>query len=598
MTSRTTFTTTTSTTTTYTTTTSTTTTDGKVPTGLFAGGREILLDVAAGDAFTAAVRPLADGVAEVRVTPASPVAVRVDWRSPCTGATAYWSTDSNEHRGLPPFWRRPRAASLAKGAPVGCLVGVADAALCTFAAGEVVEPVLVRTGVVEETGDFGFSVEHPAGPERALVLRLDVSGRHFAHTLADVAAWWGAGPARAVPEVARMPAYSTWYAMQQHVDAAAVERQADLAAELGCRAIIVDDGWHTTDRGRGYAHVGEWKPSPAAFPDPAGHVRRVHDRGLAYLLWFALPFLGRHTALWDQMRPRALTVKEGMGAAVLDPRCPAVRELLVAKLAGATREWGLDGLKIDFVDQFAVDDPPPPGPEADCATVSEGVRRLMAELTGALPAGALVELRQPYVSPGLWPYATMIRASDCPLSPAHNRQRTVDLRLVAGPLAVHADMMMWHPAERPERVAAQLINVLFAVPQISVDLAAQTPEQLAVLRFWTRFCIEHAAVLQQGVFEPTRPDLLYPLVRAAGPERVIVGRYAPVPVPFEPGRELLVANADDSTAVSLRPARSCTVDATVLDCQGRLVERRTLALDEAGAPVEVPIGGLLRCSGS
>jgi alpha-galactosidase len=572
-----------------------------VRTGLFAGGAEIVLEVVPdGNVILegAAVRPLADGVAEVRITPASPVAVRVEWRIPCTGATAYWSTDSNEHRGLPPFWRRPRTASLARGAPVGCLVGVADTALCTFAAGEVVEPVLVQAGVVEETGEFGFAVEQRAGPDRALVLRLDVSGRHFAHTLAGVAAWWGTDGARAVPEVARMPAYSTWYAMQQHVDAAAVERQADLAARLGCRAIIVDDGWHTTDRGRGYGHVGEWAASPAAFPDPAGHVARVHDRGLAYLLWFALPFLGRHTALWDRMLPRTLAVKDGMAAAVLDPRCPAVRDLLVTKLAGASRAWGLDGLKIDFVDQFAVDDPPPPGPDADCATVGEGVRRLMAQLSAALPAGVLVELRQPYVSPGLWPYATMIRASDCPLSPAHNRQRTVDLRLVAGPLAVHADMMMWHPEERPERVAAQLINVLFAVPQISVDLAAQTPEQAAVLRFWLRFCIEHAAVLQHGVFEPSRPDLLYPLVRAAGPERVIAGRYAPVPVPFEPGRELLVANADDSTAVLLRPARPCTVQATVLDCQGRPAGRHRLTLDETSPPIEVPTGGLLRIAGA
>ena len=106
----------------------------------------------------------------------------------------------------------------------------------------------------------------------------------------------------------------------------------------------------------------------------------------------------------------------------------------------------MDGLKIDFIDQFAVEDPPEPGPEADCATVNEGVRRLLALVTQRT---ALVELRQPYVEPG----AVAVRDDGprlgLPAQPAHNRQRTVDLRLIAGPLAVHADMLMWHPDGDP-----------------------------------------------------------------------------------------------------------------------------------------------------
>lgn len=538
------------------------------------------------------VRTLADGVAEIRVTPTDPALVRVAWKLPCVDAVAYWTTDSNEHRGLPPSWRRPRTASLEKGAPVGCLVGAGDAAVCTFALGEVVRPVHIRAGVVEETGDFGFWVEHDADPETGLLLRLDLSRRPFSHTLTDVAAWWQTSD-RVVPRAARMPAYSTWYAMQQHVGTSNVERQAGLAAELGCQAIIVDDGWHSTDRGRGYGYVGDWEPSPAAFEDMRRHVSRVHDHGLAYLLWYALPFVGRHSALWSEVEAYTLAFKERMNTGVVDPRYPHIRNLLVDKLSRAVRDWGMDGLKVDFIDQFAVEDPPAPGPGADCETVTEGVHRLMRQLGEALPAQAMVELRQPYVSPALWPYATMIRASDCPLSPIHNRQRTVDLRLLAGPLAVHADMMMWHPAERPERVAVQLINVLFAVPQISVDLSTQTPEQLAVLRFWLSFFVEHAEVLQGGGFEPSRPDLVYPLVRAIGDDTVIAGRYGPVPMPFEPGRRLLLANADDSTDVLLAVARPCTVDVAVHDCQGRQVTGRRIELAKGANVIDVPTGGLL-----
>ncbi|MEU6719077.1 glycoside hydrolase family 36 protein [Nonomuraea sp. NPDC046802] len=529
------------------------------------------------------------GVWEVRVTPDRPAKVRVAWRVPCVGATAFWAADGGEHRGLPPFWRRPRTAAMEKNAPVGCLVGTGDAALCTYAAAEVDKPVQIRTGVVEESGEFGFWVEHEATPEAGLVLRLDLSGRHFAHTLAEVSDWWGAG-GRDVPDVARMPAYSTWYAMQQHVDAESVERQAGPAAELGCEAIIVDDGWHSDDRGRGYGYVGEWEPHPTSFPDISEHVAKVRAEGLAYLLWYALPFVGRHTALWDRVQPYTLTYKDHMNAAIVDPRYPAIRDLLAGNLARAVTEWGMDGLKIDFIDQFAVDDPPEPGPEADCATVNEGVRKLLAQL----PKDCLVELRQPYVSPALWPYATMIRASDCPLSPAHNRQRTVDLRLIAGPMAVHADMLMWHPHESPRHVATQLINVLFAVPQISVDLTAQTPEQEEALRFWLSFFREHAGVLQRGAFEPARPDLVYPQVTARSGDTVITARYAPMPVTVPATGTLWLANGDASSDVLLRVTAPGTARATVFDCRGRAEGEERMDLAPGLVEVTVPEGGLLR----
>ncbi|MGV9375977.1 glycoside hydrolase family 36 protein [Nonomuraea sp. NPDC003707] len=532
------------------------------------------------------------GVLELRVVPDRTADVRVAWRVPCVDATAFWAADGGEHRGLPPFWRRPRVAALEKNAPVGCLVGAGDVALCAYAAGEVVRPVRTRTGVVEETGEFGFWVEHEAEPDTGLVLRLDLTRRHFATTLADVADWWRAlhGPVAEVPRAARMPAYSTWYAMQQHVSAESVERQAGPAAELGCEAIIVDDGWHSDDRGRGYGYVGEWEPSPTTFPDISGHVAKVRGEGLAYLLWYALPFVGRHTALWEQVRGYTLAYKEHMNAAVVDPRYPHVRDLIAGHLTRAVTEWGMDGLKIDFIDQFAVEDPPEPGPEADCRTVNEGVRRLLAQL----PRDCLVELRQPYVSPGLWPYATMVRASDCPLSPAHNRQRTVDLRLIAGPLAVHADMLMWHPDERPEHVATQLVNVLFSVPQISVDLTAQTPEQREVLRFWLGFFREHAEVLQRGSFEPARPDLGYPQVTARSGDTVITARYAPMPVAAPATGTLWLANGDASTDVLLRVPDSGTAHAMILDCRGRTVTEGNLPLRPGIAQVNVPEGGLLR----
>ncbi|MEU8763322.1 glycoside hydrolase family 36 protein [Streptomyces sp. NPDC048659] len=551
-------------------------------------------------AWQAAVTPVADGVALIEVRATAPVTVRAEWRVPCVGATAYWTPSTTAGRWLPPSWTVPRTVSLALGAPVASLVGTGDRALCTAAAGETGAPVRVGAGVVEESGEFAFVFEQeltPDGPP--LTLRVDLSGRHYAATLQDVTDWWAEGTAHpGVAPAARLPAYSTWYSLHQNVDAATVERQAALAAAVGCGSVIVDDGWQTADRARGYGHCGDWEPNRTAFPDLAAHVAEVRRGGLAYLLWYALPFIGRHNDAWDRFKGLILREEPNLDAAVLDPRHPEVRAHLVDKVSRAVEDWGMDGVKLDFIDRFAVADAPPAPPGADEATVHEGVRRLLAELDTRLRRtrpDVIVEHRQPYVSPGLWPYATMVRAVDCPLSPAENRQRTIDCRLLAGPLAVHADMIMWHAGETPEGVAVHLVNALFSVPQISVDLAAQTQDQLAAVRFWLDVFRRHADVLQQGALEPARPDLGYILVRAHARDTTVVGRYAPVPVavPEEAGARVLVANADADPTVLLTAARPGRALALVQDCRGEILSDTVLELVAGANPVPVPTGGLL-----
>ncbi|MGW1192273.1 glycoside hydrolase family 36 protein [Streptomyces sp. NPDC002559] len=556
------------------------------------------------DRLEAAVTPAGDGAVLVEVRASAEATVRAEWRVPCLGATAYWTPNTDASRWLPPSWVAPRTVSLAKGAPVVSLVGIDDRALCTAAAAEVFAPVRIEGGVVEETNEFAFTVEQaltPDGPP--LRLRIDIGGRHFAATLRDVTDWWAEGLDHpGVAPAARMPAYSTWYSLHQNVDTAVVERQAALAAGVGCDSIIVDDGWQTADRTRGYGHCGDWEPNPAAFPDFAGHVAEVHRTGLAYLLWYAVPFIGRHNEAWDRFKGMILREAPKMEAAVLDPRHPEVRAYLIEKISRAVEQWDMDGLKLDFIDHFAAADPPPAPDGADHATVHEGLLQLLADLDARLRRtrpDVIVEHRQPYVSPGLWPYATMVRATDCPLSPAENRQRTVDCRLTAGPLAVHADMMTWNADERPEDVAVHLINALFSVPQISVDLAAQTSDQLATLRFWLGVSRRYVDVLQLGTLEPARPDLGYPLVRAHDHATTVIARYAPLPVALpdrnaEDGPQtLLVANADGDPTVILSATRPEEVLVRIQDCRGEILSDTVLDLVAGVNPVTVPTGGLL-----
>lgn len=535
----------------------------------------------------AAVTRVADGAWLID----APTATAAQWRIPCVDVTAFWTPGSGTCW-VPPIWSAPQESRLTKGSPVVSLVGTGSANVCTVALAESVAPVSFTAGVIEETGEFVFTLRG-----QGLRIRLDLSKRPFSAAIADVTAWWQVGRhLPPTPTAARLPVYSTWYSMHQEVSAESVELQAGLAKELGCETIIVDDGWQTADRARGYAFCGDWEPNTTAFPDISGHVARVRELGMAYLLWYAIPFVGKHNAAFERFEGKFLRYLDHMDAAVLDPRYPEVRRFLIDKLAQPVEAWGVDGLKIDFVDRFATPGgDPAPGEGTDCAEVDEGVRRLLHDLDVRLRRTApevLVEHRQPYTSPGLWPYANMIRATDCPLSPQENRQRTLDLRLVAGPIAVHSDMILWHPDEPAEQVAVHLINALFSVPQISVDLSAQRPDQLAAIRFWLEIFRRHLGTLQLGVLEPVQPEHGYPLVRAYDGQTTIIARYAPLPVDVPESGDLLVANADPDPRVVLFGEGEARAE--VYDCGGTLVLAADLRLETRPTLIDVPLGGLLK----
>jgi len=567
-------------------------------------GLNVLIEATGCADLRTGTRPPATGDtgAELRVTAlgGTRVRIRASWSLPCLDAAAYWTPQSAQQPWLPPDWLPPRTTSLTRDAPVGCLLGPDSRNILSYALAETTRPVRIWAGVSEETGEFGFRVEQDLHSGEPLRLLLDTAPRHFADSLAGICAWWAAQyPTPPVPHTAHRPVYSTWYSHHQHVSAAEVARCTRQAAELGCGTVIVDDGWQTADTSRGYATTGDWEMDPQSFPDPAGHIAEVRANGSSYLLWYALPFLGRDSRAWTRFADRVLRYDEDLGAAVLDPREPEIRAHLIDCCARAVEEWGADGVKLDFLDAFFVADPPPPGPRADCAEVHQGVRQLLDDLLRRLReanSAVLVEFRQQYISPALWPSATMLRAADCPMSPAEHRRRIADLRLLSGPVPVHSDMLTWHQDETPERVAAQLIAVLFAVPQLSVDPARLTREQRETVEFWLRTGERHAAVLRCGSFRPAHPELGYPLLVARAGETCFAAVYARMAVPLPgPGiRELLVANASTHPSVLIEPAGEPEhVRAQAFDCRGRAATAPEPVRLAGVRAVAVPPGGLL-----
>jgi alpha-galactosidase len=493
------------------------------------------------------------GLTEVTIEVTGGRALLLDWQLPVGGATTYWQPDWGQHRHLPAEWSSHRSVSLLRSAPVGSLVDAADRSVLTWAISEMLHRVeIIREGVREEDAVYRITVAIPVSEDSyRVVLRLDRRALPYWETLAATATWWDADlPAvPGCPPAGLDPVYCTWYSRHQQLTDSTIERDAEMAAELGFRTIIVDDGWQTADSGRGYWYCGDWRPEPSKIPDLAGHVRRVKDTGLAYLLWLAPPLLGRRSPARNKLaggRPMSELVLGSLGAGdadVLDPRYPAVRRELTEACVRLLEGAGLDGFKLDFLDAWLVADPPAAGAGADVSDVESGVLRWLGELRERLDAvrpGVLLEFRQDYTGPLMQRYGNLFRACDCPMDTVDNRIRTVDLRLLLPGRVVHADPLLWNPAEPAAVAAEQLLCGMFAVPQVSVDPATLPGEHRRMLSFWLRWLREHADTLVTAPIRPSRPELAYPQVRARGTGETIVASYGSMPVELEPGKVWVV----------------------------------------------------------
>ncbi|MFF0340602.1 glycoside hydrolase family 36 protein [Kribbella sp. NPDC004875] len=528
------------------------------------------------------------------VVPDGPVTLRWTW--PAEDAVTLWRATQGSRRELPTDWGSHREVRSVRSAPVASLVDARDRSIATISLSSSVRRCDFAVGVNEETAEQLIELTVTDVEGGSFALRIDTRTQHFADALRGVTADWtaelGDRIAR-VPPVAREAMYSTWYSDHQHVSAESVERHARAGAAYGTKAVIVDDGWQTDDTRRGYAYCGDWEPTGETFPDMAGHVRRVHELGQLYVLWLAPPLMGAHSKAWARLKDRTLGQADA-NVRVLDPRYREVRDHLLECAIRPVRDWGVDGLKIDFIDSWARDDVPA-APDADCESVDEGVELLLQAIADELKRlrpEVLIEFRQDYVHPRLWQFGTFLRAGDCALDPVENRVRTIDCRLLAGDRAVHSDMLMWSPSASVENVAQQFIGALFSTAQVSMELDALPPEHEQVVRYWLGFLNDHADALLHGVLLPSRPDARYTQVRAVGQSETVVAVFTDPVVRVEDPCTVIV-NGSAEPRLYVEGADGGPVDLVVSDCSGHEVRRATTT-PPAVWVIDVPVGGVAR----
>jgi len=515
-----------------------------------------------------------------------------------------WHPGAGRDKSLPADWEDGFAARAASLAPVISFINQNDQNRLSLAYSEAMETVRLKMGVNEESGRLNCRIILFTQPSKKrssyqAVLRVDSREIPYYQSLKDISAWYesleGYQPAQ-VPEAAKEPMYSSWYSFHQNLKAAKIEDEAKKAKKFGCEAVIVDDGWQTVDSSRGYAYCGDWETAEARIPDMKKHVEKIHKLGLKYLLWYSVPFVGIHSKAWQRFKDKLLFYAESRQAGVLDPRYPEVREYLTETYKTAVRDWNLDGLKLDFIDQFAYEPAAELKVEAgmDIESLDQAVDNLMLDLREALQQlkpEIMIEFRQKYIGPYMRKYGNIFRVNDCPADAVTNRVGTIDLRLLSGKTAVHSDMLMWDPETSAASAALQLLNVLFAVPQFSMKLSELSEEHLAVADFWLSFWKQHKEVLLEGELKAFSPGHLYPLISSENKEQKIIAVYDQMLI--KPGKklppELIIVNATlKQELVLVLEAELKNKRIEIYNAVGKLTADKKISLKKGLHKIEVP----------
>ena len=541
--------------------------------------------------------------------PAKPPVFTVAFALPQVDIDSRWSVNDGNF-GLPPNWGGTLFSEFARNMPLYVFLDGGDTSRLALAASEASRHVRFRGGVREEGSlvDCAFTyfdaVEAPLDHYETSI-RIDARPKYFGTAVAESARWIEqAGGYRPcpTPEAALEPLYSTWYNFHQNVFARDIEEELALAARLGMKTVILDDGWQTEDNQRGYAYCGDWQVSSRRFPDMRAHVRKAHALGMKYMVWYSVPFVGLKSRNFERFRGKYLIAEDrGLGAAVLDPRFPEVRRFLVDTYVAALKDWDIDGFKLDFIDSFRIEGGVDPAARdnyagRDVKSVPQAVDLLLREIRTALVAvkpDVLIEFRQAYVGPGVRQTGNMLRVGDCPGNARRNRFAIANLRLASGATAVHADMLEWNFRETPEQSARFVLNSIFGVVQYSAMLRQAPKDHLAMIAHWIKFSREHRETLLKGEFRPHHPGLQYPLIEAESAAERIIGVYDDGRLvdcgPNDKPVYILNATGADRLAVRL----AGPVKATAYDTYGQAVGR--FAGERAGLEeIKCPSGGYLK----
>ena len=540
--------------------------------------------------------------------PEHPNKVELRFRIPDMGIFSVWSPDKCPDYPSPVWFGNTTTSRAAKGAPIQSLVDKSGKNCMTLAVSDPKTPLEIRTGICE--GDVWTEVKLsfftiPMGKlsEYEADIRIDFREIPFYRAVEEVREWWTSyGYFHAdVPETARYPLYSTWYSFHHRLSPNAVVEQCRMAKELGCSAVIVDDGWQTEENLGGYGTCGDWECSPVKIPDMRDFVEQVHALGMKFILWYSIPFVGKRSKAWTHFHHAVLDNTEEKEWYCLDPRFPQVREYLIGIYERAVREWDLDGFKLDFIDSFNFTEASSHQKDdgRDFDSLEDAIEALLSETMARLKAiksDICIEFRQEYIGPLMQTYGNMLRVADCPADGLSNRIGMVKLRLLSGTTAVHSDMLEWNIEDSAENAALQLLNVFYTVPQISVLLDKIPESHRRMLKFYLGVWETYRNVILDGNFAVAEPSGNYTWISAEKDGVMLTALYGQTVFSLHGAMEtLILLNATGEEKLYLDSANLLSGKTCyIYNCMGEEVEKFVLRSGEELLRISVPISGMVK----
>ena len=510
------------------------------------------------------------------------IIITAEWQFPILDITGRWHPSCRFDRSIKADWAYGEKSLSAISAPVVTFFNENGANRGTYAVSETLKEVKMRLGVHEEDGTMKCEIQINLGKyekgEYSVSILRDLRDIPYEKAIREVGIWWEEScgfTSAEVPDDAKNPMYSFWYSFHQQFTEQELVEECRRAKEMGFKTVIVDDGWQTDDTNRGYGYCGDWKPAVKKIQDMKKHVNNVHSLGMKYLLWFSVPYVGIYSDMWKLFHKKLIAIDKEQNTGILDIRYPDVRKYLSNIYANAVKEWGLDGLKLDFIDEFYErPDTPAVNKDMDCSCLQEALDRLLNETIKELKCvnpDILIEFRQRYIGPAIRQYGNMLRVSDCPESGLTNRVGIIDLRLLSGRTAVHSDPVMWHWEERPEIAALQIIDCLFATLQFSVKLDKISEEQKQMTCNYMNFMQKYKKLLQETPIEAREPHNLYPEARVGDENTVITVLYsANRVVSIQTDKDVnIIVNGTQSQEIYIKTDKEIEAEICVIDCYGK-----------------------------
>ena len=535
----------------------------------------------------------------------TPSEYKITWFHNQVDTVGFWSPMNNFDHNITADWtKRECKSKLSSGMPLAALYGISNNNSLTISLSDAKTPLKILAGVVEETAMVEcvvvlFCESISPIKEYEAIIRLDKRNKKLYECVEDTKRWWEENfyAPSYTPEYASAPLYSAWYSFHQRTIPEEIIAQCKQAKEYGMDTLIVDDGWQTDDNSRGYGYCGDWEVCASKIPDMKDFVDKIHDLDMRFMIWFSVPFVGVHSKSFERFKGKYLRTRWSGDAKVLDPRFSDVREFITSKYVSFVKEYGIDGLKLDFIDAFYMEEEASTDYEnMDTISVEDGVEMLLSEISMKLKEinpEFLIEFRQSYVGPVISKYGNMFRVTDCPNDPFVNRVHSLNMRMSQNGM-IHSDMMMWNKDETNESLSYQLLGTMFCVPQISILFENISSDHKKILKNYLSFWRAHKDTILNGKMEYFDIQANYSMAKSTKNGESVSVMYQGIVNKLDSNQTSYIFNSTGNGYIYLEADKA--QDCEIYNSFGELIKNDTLK--EGITKIELPVGGMVKAKGT